>query len=576
MKGARLIPSVCSSESPPGEGDIFEALQADSGALGWVALHSLDLVRHVAKTQGEADFVVIAPEHGIVVLEVKSHGFVKYDERGWWLGNALEPDPRGPFKQASQAMHSIRKYLNHVGLATDGIPFVSAVAFSRVSFTTKSPEWHPWQVLDVQALRARSISANLLRIIQEARRLYAAQHLKWAAWTSFPAEETCETLARLLRPRFEFLANPTNAINDLEKSLLRCTEQQFRFLDNAADNERLIVSGLAGTGKTTLAVEFSRREVAANSKSRVALFCFNRLLGGRLQADCAAVSRSVKSGSFHRWLLEFANVTPSPGESSDSDFWSRRLPEQALDLLTSADETTGVLDLLVLDEAQDLFRDAYLDIFDLLLKGGLAQGRWVFFGDFDRQDLFARGSVSVKEFRAKRAVRGSGVFRLDVNCRNTLEISNAITLMAQLNPGYSATLRGDSHNDPELSVYSTREMQVGLATKALHQLLGLGFKPKDIILLSPYADKSLARILEDLPQWKGRLGAYPAGRNKINYSTIHAFKGLESPAVILTDIDNVDAAGRLDLFYVGISRALHRLHIFVNQSVRESLGKQLS
>src|SRR5262245_62142832 len=187
MKGARLIPSVCSPESPPGERDIFEALQADLGASGWVALHSLDLVRHVAKAQGEADFVVIIPKRGIVVLEVKSHGFVKYDERGWWLGNAGQPDLRGPFKQASQAMHTVRKYLNYVGFATDGIPFVSAVVFSGVSFATKSPEWHPWQVLDVQALRARSISANLLRTIQEARCLYAAQHLKWAAWTSFPA-----------------------------------------------------------------------------------------------------------------------------------------------------------------------------------------------------------------------------------------------------------------------------------------------------------------------------------------------------------------------------------------------------
>jgi hypothetical protein len=576
MKGARLIPSVCSPVSPPGERDIFEAFQADSGASGWVALHSLDLIRHVAKAQGEADFVVIIPKRGIVVLEVKSHSFVKYDERGWWLGNTAEPDPRGPFKQASQAMHSVRKYLNDVGFLTDGIPFVSAVVFPRVSFSTKSPEWHPWQVLDVQALRARSISANLLRIIEKARELYAAQHLRWATSASLPTEEDCETLTRLLRPRFEFLASPIDARKDLEKSLLRCTEQQFRFLDNVADNERLIVSGLAGTGKTTLAVESLRREVASNCKSRIALFCFNRLLGEKLRADCAAVSASIRSGSFHRWLLEFTNVRLSLRASSDPDFWSRRLPERALDLLTSADGTSGVLDLLILDEAQDLFQDAYLDIFDLLLKGGLAQGRWLFFGDFERQDLFAKGSVSVKEFRAKRATRGSGVFRLDVNCRNTLEIANAITLMAKLSPGYSATLRGDSHNDPELSVYNTREMQVELATKVLHQLLESGFKPEDITLLSPYADKSLARRLGDLPQWRGRLGAYPAGRTKINYSTIHAFKGLESPAVILTDIDDVGATGRLDLFYVGISRALHRLHIFVNQSVRESLGKQLS
>lgn len=574
MIGARLIPSVCSPESPPGEKLIFEALQADAGAQGWVVLHSLDLVRHVAKLQGEADFVVIVPGQGVLVLEVKSHKKVKRDEQGWWLGN--EPvDIRGPFKQASQAMHSVREYLKGAGFDTDGIPFISAVAFTSVSFNIKSSEWHPWQVLDLQALNARSISKNVLQILKAARDLFASKGMRWAAWTRSPDVEAAEDIARILRPRFEFLANPANAMKELKTSLLRCTEQQFRFLDNVPDNDRLIVNGLAGTGKTTLAVEALRRERAANPDSRAALFCFNRLLGDKLRSDCAAIFNGAKIGSFHQWMLEFLDYKPGANEASDPEFWARHLPDKVLEALMSVPESAGVLDLLILDEAQDLLTDPYLDIFDLLLKNGLKGGRWLFFGDFDRQVLFARGTVSVKDFRTSRATCGCGSLRLDVNCRNTLEISTMLTTLAQLKPGYASTLRGDSHNDPEVIFYGNREFQLEFVTETLDRLLGSGFKPEEIILLSPYAEKSLARALAQLPRWAGRLGVYPAGKNKINYSTVHAFKGLESPAVILTDIDNIEDAGRLDLFYVGMSRALDRLHIFAHQAASETIKKTL-
>jgi hypothetical protein len=576
MKGARLLPSVCSPESPPGEHRIFEALRDDPGAQGWVVLHSLDLVRHVAKVQGEADFVVIIPEQGVVVLEVKSHSFVKYDERGWWLGNDPQPDPRGPFKQGSQAMHSIREYLNNAGFVTRDVPFISAVAFTGVGFDRKSPEWHPWQVLDLQALNARSVSANLERIIREARRLYASKGLSWAARSSSPAPEACEKMARLLRPRFEYMANPANVLKTLEADLLRCTDQQFRFLDNAADNPRLLVQGYAGTGKTTLAVEALRRERTANPNSRAALFCYNRLLGDKLRSDCGAALTNMKSGSFHQWMVEFTGYKPAHAQAEDSDFWEQQLPDKVLDLLTGAEGTTGILDMLVLDEAQDLFKDAYLDIFDLLLKGGLAGGRWLFFGDFEHQDLFAKRAVPVASFREERASKGCATFRLDINCRNTLEISNTLTLMAKLNPGYSATLRGDSRHDPELAFYDSREAQVELATKAIDDLLQFGFKAGDIILLSPFAKRSIAVDLMNSPRWNGRIAPYPAGRDKISYCTIHSFKGLESPAVILTDFENMDASGRLDLLYVGMSRALHQLYIFAEQSARETLSKAIA
>src|SRR5690606_20132671 len=136
-------------------------------------------------------------------------------------------------------------------------------------------------------------------------------------------------------------------------------------------------------------------------------------------------------------------------------------------------------DFLILDEAQDLFKDSYLDIFDLLLKGGLADGRWVLFGDFERQHIYRERSMTPQEFRRQRTPRGASSFRLDVNCRNTAEISQSLTLITGLDPTYSAILRGDSHVDPEVALYDSDEGQTRLVEEALDALLGSGFKPDD-------------------------------------------------------------------------------------------------
>jgi superfamily I DNA/RNA helicase len=46
----------------------------------------------------------------------------------------------------------------------------------------------------------------------------------------------------------------------------------------------------------------------------------------------------------------------------------------------------------------------------------------------------------------------------------------------------------------------------------------------------------------------------------VRYATVHAFKGLEAPAVIVTDLDQAATTHTFDsLLYVGLTRATDRL-----------------
>jgi hypothetical protein len=575
MSGARMIPNSFLPDSPPGERDVFERLKSDPACKGWIVLHSLDLARHVKQVSGEADFVVIVPEQGVVVLEVKSHEFIKLDERGWWLGSSSTPEARGPFKQAAHAMHSIRLYVGtRLPILAGQCPFISGVVFPAVSFAVNSPEWHAWQVIDKRALNAGTLSARVLAMLHHARAHFNACGLRGLNAAALTAKSVYD-LSDTLRPKFEFFIKPADKIKKLQTGLLKCTAQQFQVLDLIADNDRVLIHGPAGTGKTCLALEILRREKATRPSSSVALFCFNKLLGEKLEQDVTGLGvGNVKAGHIHSWLVTLVGrIPPNP----DADYWSSGLPTAAAEILL---QTGPVLDLLIVDEAQDLISDAYLDVFDLVLKGGLQNGRFLFLGDFERQAIFAplADGKTPLDIIKRRASHGFARLRLNINCRNTAEISNFVETLGHLQPGYSSVLRGDTHVDPSLEFYATEDEALSKLSDKLRELLKMGLSASDIVILSAISEQSSAARLSAIGNWKGVLVPYSSrtATGRIRYTTIHAFKGLEAPAVVVTDIEKLDSVRSGDLFYIALSRALHRLDVLAHARTQEPIRQILN
>ena len=105
----KLIPNTCISKSE-GEKKLFYKLQSGECLNGSVALHSLNLASHVSNAEGEADFVLLIPGKGILVIEVKDHERVKFEDGKWILGND-KPKVGGPVKQAREAMYSLLEYM---------------------------------------------------------------------------------------------------------------------------------------------------------------------------------------------------------------------------------------------------------------------------------------------------------------------------------------------------------------------------------------------------------------------------------------------------------------------------------
>jgi hypothetical protein len=164
MLPATLDPSTAS----PGEREIFQRLQQDPATTGWVVLHSLDIAHHTRGLAGELDFLVLVPGKGALALEVKACRSLSRADGLWFYGTQDHGDPRGPFKQAADAMHSVRRAIErHPELRK--VPFFAAVVFPYIRFNERSDEWHSWQVIDNRRFPSAPLSELLLEVLDRAR-----------------------------------------------------------------------------------------------------------------------------------------------------------------------------------------------------------------------------------------------------------------------------------------------------------------------------------------------------------------------------------------------------------------------
>lgn len=573
---ALMIPAQphpdCASE---GELALFRRLAGAPGTSGWIVLHSLALASHASPAGGEADFVVIVPDQGVVILEVKACRSFRYEEGAWFYGPDPFPDRRGPFRQAQEAMWSLRGWVRERRQDLSSVLFTSAVVFPFCRCPLLSPEWHPWQLIDAETWGRQPIEESLRGVLGQAARLWRDTPV--GGRPIAPGEKARE-LAALVRPRFEAFESPEARALRLDAEVRRFTEEQFRYLDLLDANPRVLVDGPAGTGKTLLAIETAQRAARtppredaggeASGTRRVLVVCFNRLLGAWLREQLAPLRPAVRAMTFHRYLLDLVGIEEPPSDT-DQRFWDEELPARAVQVLRRMPDAQR-FDEIVLDEAQDLLRWRWLDVLDLSLRGGLAGGRWRAFGDLMNQSLYEAPETSRDIWRERLAAHGV-LATLRDNCRNRPRIVEVVHLLASLDPRYRATLRPDDGRDYDLRFHADAdEARVHLA-EALDALRAEGFADEDIVILHP---RSQCTALAPGPLGRGHQrfrGLSEPGRGAIRHGTVHAFKGLEARAIILADVADIVGPRARALFYVGVTRAQERLVILAEARVKTQL-----
>ena len=229
-----------------------------------------------------------------------------------------------------------------------------------------------------------------------------------------------------------------------------------------------------------------------------------------------------------------------------------------------------------MDEAQDLLQPHVLDVLNVWLRGGLAAGRWAIFGDFQRQAIFGSRKGDQLKAALSQVVPHSAKGRLTFNCRNTRNIGQETALLS----GFAAPpyRMGQVLGLPvDYQYYGSGQEQAPLLVAQVRRLLADGVRADDIVVLSPLrlSNSGVAAAdgggtfrlvdVQDHTPTRSRVQV-------IRYATAQAFKGLESPVVILCDIEHMGAGEPQSLLYVAMSRARSHLIMLVQERTKPAIA----
>ena len=507
----------CRPTESRAEERVYEALSTQLPE-GWYAWHSLRIHDGLG-IDGEGDFVVADPERGLLVVEVKG-GRVEVRD-GRWFQNSV-PMKAAPREQGLGYVRRLVRQLRDRGCALPA--YGVATCFPDTAFEHEPDQGDvAGRVLGEQDLSwlREALPAVMDRALPPARggrgAWIAALHELWGeTWT----------------PRLRL---GQKARKD-EVDRVELDAQQLRVLDMLNGNERLLVHGGAGTGKTLLACEVAKRW--AREGRSVLLLCFTEPLGMWLRASLEVPNVQVWTvRNFARDLLLQAGVGDS--EPLGSEGWEN-LPWKAASDIVPHIEIPW--DGIAIDEGQDF------SLGDWALVEALAgKGRLWAFHDL-KQAFWPDRSIVEDLFQAR--------FNLILNYRCPPELFAVAEAYAgrelEVTALRSAVEKGQLAVVPCPSETSVPDK----VAVELDKLRGEGLQAADIAVVSLRGQTAHDAVIR-----KERLGRHATVRasdssleNNIVADTFLRFKGLERPAIVVTDLRLVQ--DRRDLrMHIALTRA---------------------
>ena len=222
-------------------------------------------------------------------------------------------------------------------------------------------------------------------------------------------------------------------------------------------------------------------------------------------------------------------------------------------------------DMIILDEAQDLITPYYLEVIDLVLKGGVKNGRFICFGDFSNQAIFLNQPEEVIQTLTERT-NFTRFPPLKINCRNTKRIASQNTLLTGIiKPEFtSRSIVGEIIINKFPSSNSERKV----IEEIIEELIDKGIPLKNITLLSSKRIEN--NVLHDSEYVHG------LKRDGLIVTTIQSYKGLENSIVVLYDFDEITSEDSQRLLYIGISRAKQVLYMVLNNSLKKSFDNLIA
>jgi hypothetical protein len=509
----------------------------DAERVTWEALHDqlpddALLIHSLALSERgqdyEGDLIVALPGAGVAVIEVKGGTIARRD--GAWQQSGR---PLGdPVQQASDFKHVLQRYLAQRGQPAAKSRMAHLVAFP---FTPVPAEWEA-----PGCPRHIVIAKGDLPAASTMVRLAIEEGVGYQTLDG----EGLERLARILGGQLETQTTLLDLAELHEQRVDQMTREQARIIEVLRHQNRLKVTGGAGTGKTWLALEQARR--LAKNGQRVALVCYSRGLARFLERTSETWPKNERPayvGLFHALPLGWGAENPPPNDADREDateYYERRLPAQMGELATAL-PPEGRFDSIIVDEAQD-FGEAWWPPTLACLRDPAGGGLFAFLDEAQR--VFQRSGEAPVPLPP---------FPLDENIRNTKRIAQVFGSLAAEQPRYRGI-----EGPPVRFVQCSTDDAVEHADAEIDRLVDEGWPVGSIALLTTGRRHIEQTSVIDHSDWAGYWDEFFAA-DSVFYGHVLGFKGLERPAIVLAVNGIRDLTRGREYLYVGLSRARTQL-----------------
>ena len=607
----RMIPPVIDVNAPSGEKEIFQLLK-DTNSKKFkdcLVFHSLNYPQGTEKNKkqsyeffGESDFVILVPSRGLINIEVKG-GKISREDGIWYTNNRFGKHKiKDPFKQATNSLFKIGGYLKTKDIL---IPQDYLVIFPDCEFDTTGIE------ISDQNLVSGEINPKLLNTLNNI----IENHLIEANGRFHPKESDLNQIIKVLRPNFTSNLSSKNLLNQSRKQIDKFTNEQIKILESYKSN-RLIVTGGQGTGKTIIAEEIAKKKLLEGS----VLF----ISSGRLRNEETKIRfkdfNNFHCFTFHNFINKIIKdiiKKEIPKELSDkinslkfedrTEFFLKFISDTILEA-----ENLKKYDFLIMDEMQNYCHyDEFYGVFGSIIKGDLKEGKWYFFGDFDYQNLWSNSiSDEIKKKNPKLYLRDLNpeTHQLTYNVRNAQQIVVHSPFLSGVakeklpSRPFIIKIEGQIKHYFENSV----KHKIERLEKIIEDLKKQNIDGNEIVILSSnridnpknyISSSNIANFFKiiDLTQISkfGTDIIKSDEKNCIYFSTSHAFQGMESKIIILTDpltspienhkINEADYSNSKDLKNLITYNAMGRANTFLyviwdkihEKYVNQQIGKAL-
>jgi hypothetical protein len=515
---------------------VYDALRAQL-SFPWHVFYSrpwLGIDRNGLEREGEADFVLAHPQFGMIVLEVKG-GTISRDASAdqWWSksNDGLEHRIKNPVDQANRNKHALKDLLSaDPRWHRRRINAVHAVVFPSCSIPSDALGADMPRLLFAGQAEMDSLEPWLMRRLRHES--------SGAAYDELGADGL-ELLKRHFALSFTLEQPAAVSLQADDNAIRLLTDEQVRALDIFDDARRIGIPGVAGTGKTSLAVAQALRLARAGSKTL--LLCYNKPLARHLQREVGSVE-GLRVSTYHSLCHDVAERARIPVQETgfmrnETHLFNVQYPQALVAGLGRL--TSERFDAVIVDEGQD-FPSTWFASVELLLRDQ-ATSRLFIFHD-DNQKVHSTN-------RSIAANVPQGAVRLKRILRNSRQI------VEQLDPLLPRPYTADG---PAGGPVEWLEAKSEIATRdieeLIEQLVGKRMiRPEHIaVLFSDERERSRFVVNDRIGRWT-MSDAEAIPRSSICCDTIRRFKGLERPVVIVVEPER--EIGSPQMLYTALTRA---------------------